>query len=58
MVTIKCVTKDCLHENVEFNFVGNPDFVECGQCSAHIIGTDLRDDPEPEPEAQPEPEEA
>jgi hypothetical protein len=52
MITIKCTKKDCLHKNVEFNFIGNPEFVECGQCGTHIIGTDLRDDPEPVEEAE------
>jgi hypothetical protein len=45
MVTITCKTKDCINANVEFNFIGNPEFVECGQCGAHIIGTNLREDP-------------
>jgi hypothetical protein len=44
MVTITCKTKNCLHENQDFNFRGEPEFVMCGECSAKIVGTDLRPD--------------
>jgi hypothetical protein len=44
MVTIICTTEDCANENIEYNFFGNPEFVECGGCKEHLIGTDLRED--------------
>jgi hypothetical protein len=46
MVTIKCIADNCINQNVEYNFIGNPEFVECGGCKEHLIGTDLREDPE------------
>jgi hypothetical protein len=46
MVTITCKTKGCPQENQELNFKGEPNFVICGECSAAILGTDLRPDPE------------
>jgi hypothetical protein len=49
MVTIICTTKDCANENVPYNFLGNPEFVKCGGCKEHLIGTDLRSDPEIQP---------
>jgi hypothetical protein len=44
MVTITCKTKECSQANQDFNFRGEPQFVICGECSAKIIGTDLRPD--------------
>jgi hypothetical protein len=46
MVTITCKTKDCPQAEQELNFRGEPEFVICGECSAKIVGTDLRPDPE------------
>ena len=46
MITIICLTEDCANKDIEYNFIGNPEFVECGGCKEHLIGTDLREDPE------------
>jgi hypothetical protein len=49
MVKIICTTEGCANENVEYNFLGNPPFVECGGCKEHLIGTDYCEDPEVPP---------
>jgi hypothetical protein len=49
MITIICTTEDCANEDVQYNFLGNPPFVECGGCKERLIGTDLREDPEVPP---------
>jgi hypothetical protein len=46
MVTIKCTIYDCANKNIEYNFLGNPNFVECGGCGEKLVGTDYRQDPE------------
>jgi hypothetical protein len=48
MVTFTCTVKDCANENIDYNFLGNPDVAECGSCKAVLEPKDLRDDPEPE----------
>ena len=49
MLTIICTTKDCANENVQYNFLGNPEFVKCGGCKEHLTGTDFRSDPQIQP---------
>ena len=46
MVTLKCTKEECVSQNIEFNFLGNPEIVICGGCKKVLIATDLRDDPE------------
>jgi hypothetical protein len=54
MITFTCTAKDCANENIDYNFLGNPEFGECGGCKAILQPKDLRDDPEPEPLTLPE----
>jgi hypothetical protein len=49
MVSVKCVNENCVSYEINFNVLGNPPFVECGGCKEHLIGTDLREDPEVPP---------
>jgi hypothetical protein len=46
MVTFKCTVKDCANENVEYNFLGDPETAMCGGCNQTLLATDLRNDPE------------
>jgi hypothetical protein len=45
MVTFTCNEKDCANENVSYNFLGDPEFAECGGCHSILEPKDLRDDP-------------
>jgi len=50
MVTFKCTQADCVNENVEYHFIGQPETAECGGCKSELKAKDLRDDPiEPSP---------
>jgi hypothetical protein len=46
MVTFTCNVKECANENVEYNYLGNPEFAECGGCKAILEAKDLREDPQ------------
>jgi hypothetical protein len=46
MLTFTCTVKGCANENIDYNFLGNFDFAECGGCKEKLVGTDLRPDPE------------
>jgi hypothetical protein len=45
MVTFKCTQTDCKNANIEYNFLGNPESAECGECKTILEPKDLRDDP-------------
>jgi hypothetical protein len=45
MMTFTCKTIDCTQENVSYDFMGAPSFVECGNCGTQILGENLRPDP-------------
>jgi hypothetical protein len=44
-MTFTCKTKECVQKDVDYDFVGSPDFVECGNCGTQILGENLRPDP-------------
>jgi len=46
MVTVTCTNADCVLGNEDRNVLGQPQFVECGGCKAHLEPRDHRDDPE------------
>lgn len=46
MITFKCITNDCSNKDVEYNFFGDSETVECGGCKSIIVGINLRPDPE------------
>jgi hypothetical protein len=45
MITFKCTKKDCVNENLDYNFFGNPETAECGGCKSILDPKDFRDDP-------------
>lgn len=47
MITAKCINNNCSKFNIEYNFLGEPDRVECGLCGVDCELTDLRPDPTP-----------
>jgi len=59
MVTFTCHAGNCANKDLDYNFLGSPEFALCGGCKAKLEPKDLRDDPElPEPfvlTAQPQP---
>lgn len=46
MVTVICNADGCDNSGIEYNVLGQPAFVECGGCKAHLDPTDERPDPE------------
>jgi len=45
MMTFTCKTTDCTQQNVSYDFIGEPNYVECGNCGVKILGENLRPDP-------------
>jgi hypothetical protein len=45
MITFECIKDDCLNKNVKFDFMGNEEFAECGQCKTILEAKDFREDP-------------
>jgi hypothetical protein len=45
VISVKCLSDGCDLHDVDFNILGNPDFVECGACGESLKPFDLRDDP-------------
>jgi hypothetical protein len=45
MMTFTCKVKNCVQKNVDYDFMGSPEFVECGNCGTQILGENLRPDP-------------
>jgi hypothetical protein len=48
MITFKCSVKSCPNRDVEYNFLGDPNFAECGGCKTNLTGYN----PQPDPELQ------
>jgi hypothetical protein len=46
MVTFKCTQDDCVNKDIDYNFLGNEEFAECGGCKAILEAKDLREDPQ------------
>jgi hypothetical protein len=45
MITTKCVNDQCSQFEIEYNFLGEPDRVECGSCATNCDISDVRPDP-------------
>ena len=46
MIDFTCEANGCDNQNVQYNFLGNPETAICGGCKATLIGTNERPDPE------------
>ena len=45
MITFKCTAKDCPNKDVEYNFLGEDEFAQCGGCQTTLASKDKRPDP-------------
>jgi hypothetical protein len=45
MMTFTCKTNGCVQKDVDYDFIGTPNFVECGNCGSKIQGENERPDP-------------
>jgi hypothetical protein len=46
MITATCKQKDCKEKDIDYFVLGDPAYVECGNCGSETMLTNKRPDPE------------
>ncbi len=45
MISVKCSVNDCPHNGIQYDLLGEDEYVCCGGCGTHLQPYDVRPDP-------------